>query len=263
MLEAGLHEANAFVTLTYSDDKLPENGTLVPKDAQGWLKRLRARVAPSTFRFYLVGEYGDVSERPHYHAALFGYKSCAYGQSSYTARRVDCCYWCDLVRDTWGHGHVYLGSVEADSARYLAGYVVKKMVSQSDPRLRGRYPEFARMSLRPGIGRDAMFEVADVLMKYGIDSSIKDVPDSLMHGLKKLPLGRYLRQNLRRMIGRDEKISQAAWSEMEKEVLSLRLVARNDKEDPSFKSHLMKAKAGELARFEARQRIFGKQEKKL
>lgn len=97
MLEAYQYEHNAFVTLTYAPEKLPENGSLVPEHVQSWLKRLRARVAPSKFRFFLVGEYGDESERPHYHAALFGFRSCVYGQSQYSKRRSTCCHWCELV----------------------------------------------------------------------------------------------------------------------------------------------------------------------
>lgn len=254
MLEAAQHECNAFVTLTYADDR-PQ---LCPKDCQDWLKRLRARVAPSTFRFFLVGEYGDASQRPHYHAALFGFPSCAYGQSRYSKRVIDCCYWCDLVRDTWSHGFVFLGSLEAYSAGYMAGYVTKKMTAKDDPRLEGRYPEFARMSLRPGIGGDAVFDVADVLMRFGLDETMLDVPVALQHGMKKLPLGRYLRKRLREAIGKDGKISQAAFSEMEKELFVVRLAALQSDEDPSLKSQWMKRQQGKLWSFERRQRIYNK-----
>ena len=67
MLEAMCHGDNAFVTLTYEDDNVR---SLVPKDPQDWLKRIRKAVEPLRLRYYLVGEYGDISERPHYHVAL-------------------------------------------------------------------------------------------------------------------------------------------------------------------------------------------------
>ena len=74
------HEASAFVTLTYSDDQLVRTlgdfPTLCPEHPQAFLKRLRARVAPARFRFYLVGEYGDQTHRPHYHLVLFGFPTC-------------------------------------------------------------------------------------------------------------------------------------------------------------------------------------------
>lgn len=226
MLEAAQHEHNAFVTLTYDDEHMPANGSLNTSDYRGWLNRLRGRVAPSRFRFFLVGEYGDVTQRPHYHAALFGFKTCEYGQSRYSKVRTRCCYWCELVRDTWGKGNVYLGTLEDDSAGYMAGYVTKKMTSKDDPRLNGRHPEFGRMSLKPGIAYNALWDIADALMKYELDLVLEDVPSQLQHGMKKLPMGRYLRRKLRTMIGNPENAPQSVIDAMAKEMLPLRLAAR-------------------------------------
>ena len=36
-------------------------------------KRLRDRVGYGRFRFYACGEYGETTNRPHYHAILFNY----------------------------------------------------------------------------------------------------------------------------------------------------------------------------------------------
>lgn len=205
MLEALCHEHNSFLTLTYSDEYLPDGGSLAPKEFQDWLKRFRFAVRPARLRFYGVGEYGDLSERPHYHAAIFGYPRCQHGMSRYDGGRESCCTHCDLVRDTWGRGRVFVGSLEVESAQYIAGYVTKKMTSFDDSRLRGRHPEFARMSRRPGIGVNAMHEVADVLMRFNLDTTQSDVPVTLRHGSRELPLGRLLRQKLRSMVGKDEK----------------------------------------------------------
>lgn len=137
LLEQHSHEFSSFATLTYSDDALPAGNTLVPKHTQDWLKRLRALLGPARpLRYYLVGEYGDESQRPHYHAALFGLSHLEG----------------ELLRTSWGHGHIQLGTLTKESAQYIAGYVTKKMTAPDDPRLQGRHPEFARMSLRPGIG---------------------------------------------------------------------------------------------------------------
>lgn len=89
------------------------------------------------------------------------------------------------------------------SANYIAGYVTKKMTSGSDERLRGRRPEFARMSLRPGIGANAMEAVALALMRSKLDQTIEDVPTQLRRGAELMRLGRYLRRKLREQIGRD------------------------------------------------------------
>lgn len=221
ILEAKVHEASAFVTLTYSDQNLPLNSNglpvLNPKHLQDWLKRFRKEIWPSKIRFFAVGEYGDASDRPHYHAILFGYHSCRYVQSRYSKFRTNCCDQCDRVRDTWGFGNVFLGTVDSESIQYTAGYTVKKMTKEDDPRLNGRTPEFARMSTRPGLGYDALHEVAHTLMKFNLDER-DDVPSSLQHGKKILPLGRYLRQNLRLMVGKEKNAPQSTIEKAQKKM---------------------------------------------
>lgn len=207
ILEAKCHEHSAFLSLTYSDQNLPlsSNGlpTLNPKHLQDWLKRFRKEILPLKIRFFAVGEYGDETNRPHYHAIIYGYRSCEYINSRYSKFRTNCCRQCDLVRDTWQLGNVYLGTVDPESMQYCAGYTVKKLTKEDDPRLNGRHPEFARMSTRPGLGYDALHEVASTLMQFNLDER-DDVPSSLQHGKKILPLGRYLRQNLRLMVGKEK-----------------------------------------------------------
>lgn len=232
MLETLAHGDNSFLTLTYSDDHLPEGGNLVPKHTQDWLKRFRKATYPLRLRYYLVGEYGTTSERPHYHAAIFGYPPCEYGQSRYTFRR-NCCSRCDLVRDTWGKGNILLGNLETASAQYIVGYVVKKMTSTQDQRLNGRHPEFARMSLRPGIGAYSMDQIADTLKNFNLDHSMADVPSALQHGKKLLPLGRYLRRKLRTLVGRDPATPQVTLDEIRKDVLAMQKISQ---ELPTFTS---------------------------
>lgn len=256
LLEAKLHGDNAFVTLTYSDEELPEDGSLDPREAQRWLKKLRKRIEPLKIRYFLCGEYSD-SWRPHYHAILFGFPSCAHGQSRYSKIQRRCCNQCELVRDTWGHGHIQVGTVEAGSAGYVCGYVTKRMTRYDDPRLDGRHPEFARMSLRPGLGRDAMFEVADTLLKHPTFAE-RDVPSALDHTRVGMPLGRYLRGSLRKFVGRSEKAPQATLDEMAAKMLPLRLAAIGDSADPSLKSKVVKANAQKRRSLYARRKIFTK-----
>lgn len=190
VLEALKHERSSFVTLTYDAEHLPPGGTLVPRDVTLWLKRLRKELSPLSLRYFLVGEYGDESWRPHYHAALFGVSP---GDSQ-------------VVLDSWGKGHVMCGDLNLFSAQYISGYVTKKMTSKTDGRLNGRYPEFTRMSLRPGIGASAIGDIKDSLVsEYGIKSMLENVgvPISLSHGGKAMPLGRYLRRKLSEELGVD------------------------------------------------------------
>lgn len=208
-LEAAAHEQNSFVTLTYDDQHLPTISTglstLAPEDARNWLKRFRKALtterkphgSANTIRFFLVGEYGDKTFRPHYHAAIFGYPGCRFGRTR--LHLSTCCDCCQLVRDTWGKGRIEVGTLEAASARYVAGYVTKKMTRYDDPRLQGRMPEFSRQSNREGgLGYKIAEAAAHELVRLGLP--LDDVPTTLRHGSSEKPLGRYLRRRMRSVI---------------------------------------------------------------
>lgn len=210
MLESTLHDDSAFVTLTYEDEKLPKNGSLNKEHIQKWLKRLRRDIQPQKIRYFLAGEYGDNSWRPHYHAALFGYPSCERGRTDHRLKR--CCGPCEKLARTWGYGSVDVGQLEPESAQYIAKYVTKKLTQPDSDKNRKwrertwtllgkRIPEYAQMSLNPGIGAG----VTDVLAKTikGLpDPNLIDVPGSLRHSKKLMPLGRYLKRKLREKLGR-------------------------------------------------------------
>jgi hypothetical protein len=243
VLESKLHRANSFVTLTYDKDHIPlklcndgkVRGELQPDHLSGFVKRLRRKYEPLKLRFLGVGEYGDETQRPHYHLALFGYPSCAYGVPRVTRHHGCQCPACLEIQDAWKYGHTYNGQLNKNSAAYIAGYVTKKMTfSDSDlqeklqkltrknknglydesikevqkaiDKLQGRKPEFARMSNRPGIAAGAMDFLADVLEDGDISKLAigDDVPDILQTDGKKQPLGRYLKQKLREKLGYEE-----------------------------------------------------------
>lgn len=224
MLESLKHNENSFLTLTYSEENLPADGSLNPTHTQKWLKRFRLAIEPLKIRYFLVGEYGDHTFRPHYHAALFG----AGPELA------------PIVERTWGMGHIMLTEFNIHTAQYVAGYVQKKMTSPSDPRLdrfvNGQrqflHPEFARMSLRPGLGGTAMADVADSI--YSSSHAKQDilnngmVPMSLKMGGKSLPLGRYLRRKLSDEIGTSQEFDQAKKMEYQQEMLDMHTIAQND-----------------------------------
>lgn len=204
-----MHQASAFVTLTYGKEHHPADGSLVPKHFTDWLKRLRAAVHPIRFRYYGVGEYGGNTWRPHYHAALFGI-----------------CPDPTLMSSTWPMGFTMVGPLTPQSMAYVAGYVCKKMTRADDSRLSGRVPEFARMSLRPGIGANAMEPVANALQtEHGarLVAQLADVPMTLTHGRQLMPLGRYLRTRLRTEVGVEVDPKKTAWARLQiLEMLELR-----------------------------------------
>lgn len=227
MLELAQHKDNSFLTLTYSDDFLPALGSLEPKHLQLFLKRFRTTISPLKIRFYAVGEYGDASSRPHYHIAAFGYPPCAYGRSRYNQAggRENCCHICDVVRDAWGMGQIDVGELTEQSAQYIAGYVTKKLTSAHwEPArfiLNGRHPEFSRQSRNPGIGHSALHEIASTLMQFNLEETQADVPSALRHGKRLLPLGQYMRRNLRKLVGKDENTPASEIQKLKEEMLPL------------------------------------------
>lgn len=105
------------------------------------------------------------------------------------------------------------------------------MTNPKDERLETREPEFARMSLKPALGYDALHEVASQLMKYGIEG---DVPLGLRHGKYILPLGKYLRRKLRAMMGRDEATPAEILQALEEELYPVFEAAQNDRKGLSY-----------------------------
>lgn len=112
-------------------------------------------------------------------------------------------------------GDVMLGTVTPESIQYCAGYVIKKMTRPDDVRLEGRHPEFARMSLKPGIGADFMHDVASTVLDYEHLWG-DDVPSSLRHGNREKPLGRYLKAKLRQYTGRENDPEKALKEQQER-----------------------------------------------
>lgn len=255
MLESLTHAHCSFLTLTYAPEHLPDGGTLVPRDVQLFLKRLRKVIAPLTLRYFFVGEYGDQSQRPHYHAALFGLgvEHIQYVQSA------------------WPYGHVHLGDLSFESSGYIAGYVTKKLTAKDDLRLNGRHPEFSRMSLRPGIGAVSLEHVANVLKSspHALQAILNDgdVPAILQHGGRKLPLGRYLRRKLREHLKIYDEFGTLGSQPLEGKVVQqaemqiLRedfLVASQKTEDLTLKQYLINKNAQKVLNMETKAKIHSK-----
>lgn len=275
-----MYEDNCFVTLTYDDESLPilktsttstsalstqlQSGsfaTLCPEHLRDFLKRLRKAHAPRRLRFFGVGEYGEKYARPHYHLALFNFPQCIRGQTGLGQLKPNwknCCSVCQLVGDTWGYGNVFLGTLETDSAQYVAGYVTKKMTRRDHPWLQGREPEFSRMSNRPGIAADFMWDAASAHLQFNLEHREADVPVSLRHGGRQLPLGRYLRKKYRTYIGKDEKTPQVVLDQLAEELRPLQEAAFNASKP--FAQQLKEAQAQSLKNLTAKTQLRKKNE---
>ena len=124
--EASTCERSCFVTLTYSDDNLPIYGSLDYRHLTLFWKRLRKSIGG--LRYYAVGEYGDESLRPHYHACIFGHD---FTDNRIITRRTPHLLWTqEALTRCWGLGRVEVGALTFETARYTASYVTKKLRSK-------------------------------------------------------------------------------------------------------------------------------------
>lgn len=147
-----MHELNVFITLTYSDEFLPPDGSLVKRHFQTFMKRLRKLHGHRKVRYFHCGEYGDQTNRPHYHAILFGIDFADKRLHSKNAQGNPL-YVSDTLDKLWGLGNCWLGAVTFESAAYVARYCLKKVNGDlAESHYEGREPEYATMSRRPGIG---------------------------------------------------------------------------------------------------------------
>lgn len=184
MLEASTHSSNCFVTLTYDDDHLPKLKSLSPVHSKEFMKRLTYRYGPT--RYYLTGEYGSsqFSERPHYHALIFGLNLSR-----------------PQLEELWPRGSCDSGTVTPESARYVAGYINKTTKPED---LHGRCPEYSRMSRRPGIGFSCVENLVSFHQtKPGVEYLIKnrDVIGVIRQNGQIKPLGRYIIRKTREALG--------------------------------------------------------------
>lgn len=130
--------SSLFVTLTYDTRTVPmvTNGmSLSKEDVQKFFKRLRKQHQKNKrhgrIKYYLAGEYGGHTYRPHYHIILFN--------SHYAD-----------VMEAWqidgkAIGSIHFGTVSAASIGYSLKYISKP---KKIPQYEGdkRQPEFALMS---------------------------------------------------------------------------------------------------------------------
>jgi hypothetical protein len=181
MHEASLYDNNCFLTLTYDDEHLPEDGSLRYEDFQLFMKRFRKRfkgLQPVTYtptetvyntfqsdvdgkpisfpvgkrkldpvtsfpiRFYMAGEYGEKFRRPHFHACIFNFD---FPDKKYFKKTPggSRIFTSAALSELWPFGYASIGNVTFESAAYVARYIMKKVnISSSTPHhLRNHYVE--------------------------------------------------------------------------------------------------------------------------
>lgn len=141
--ELGEHNDNSFITLTYQDCNLPDNSSLSCRHLQLFFKRLRKNLDGRRIKYFACGEYGPRTNRPHYHAILFGVGLSRDDKGA--------------VKESWHFAdwnNKYIsrksfGLAEPDSIRYVAQYIDSKLsgaLADEVYRHTGREPVFRLLS---------------------------------------------------------------------------------------------------------------------
>lgn len=178
-------DSASFITLTYDDLHLPLNGSLKPSDLTKFFKRLRRnleleygthtelddfgeekQIPNHKIKYYACGEYGDIGERPHFHAIVYGLDNY-----SDTDRNI--------LKKTWTNSEPWLfdkergkdsgmQEVTREDIQYVCGYVKKKLkgvAADKEYTQKSRIPPFSRIS--QGIGLAFFEKNKDRLLSNG------------------------------------------------------------------------------------------------
>lgn len=168
-----------FITLTYDNKNLNREGhrgakiartkhgdvggNLNYRDCQLFFKRLRKMYRNKKIKYIICGEYGDLYNRPHYHAIIYGLE---YEEISKNLNKI------------WGLGRTDISDIEVSqhAIDYVTGYVNKKRMSKTNKIENylelGRTPPFLKYS--KGLGKewalknkDKWLKTLKITTKYG------------------------------------------------------------------------------------------------
>lgn len=151
--ELKICESANFITLTYNEEN--NNGSLDKMEIQRFLKRLRnlcykvdgyhySELDRLKLRYFLTGEYGSKTLRPHYHAIIFNLPIVSEMKLY------------EIIGKAWKKGSAYIGTVTPASIMYVAKYLLKGSVTPLDCE-----EPFSLMSRRPGIGYEYVNRMED------------------------------------------------------------------------------------------------------
>lgn len=170
--EMSLHEENCFITLTYDDENLPNDYSVDKKVFQNFLKKFRREIYPKKISYFMAGEYGEQSWRPHYHAIIFGFDFP--DKIRVQSKEVDNPYYISgFLSSLWPYGNHIIADANYETAAYVARYITKKITGTKAEAHYHRTildwneytgeiyhweeiqlePEYCLMSRRPAIGK--------------------------------------------------------------------------------------------------------------
>lgn len=173
MQEEKVSRSACFLTLTYDTATVPitDKGfmNLQKRDIQLFMKRLR-KSNEHKLKYYLCGEYGGKTFRPHYHALLFNAEL-------------------PTIQPAWPLGSIHYGSVTGASVGYTLKYMAKPSripLHKNDDRQK----EFSLMS--KGLGSNYL---TPAMKKYHLSDLLNRMYCNLEDG-KKISMPRYYKNKI-------------------------------------------------------------------
>lgn len=166
-------ESAKFITLTYENTPMTRNGleTLRKKDIQTFMKRIRKGTL-NRLKYYVCGEYGTETERPHYHILLLNIPYLWTLDPKY-------------IENYWQHGRIHIGEANIRTIHYTLKYMMKGTFRPTHE-LDDREPVFSLMS--KGLGIKYLTEEMKAFLKSHLDGYI-----TLNGGIKQA-MPRYLKE---------------------------------------------------------------------
>ena len=129
---------HSFITLTYTEDNLPEHGSLKRSDITNFVKRFKINYKNHygfrPIKYAYCGEYGSKTSRAHYHLIIF----------DILPHRCE-----SITKLSWQLGISDIKPFENSASKYVAGYTLKKM--QNNTLHPTKIPEFYRSSHSLGL----------------------------------------------------------------------------------------------------------------
>ena len=161
-----------FLTLTYDNQHVTEE--LEKKHIKNFLDSLRRyfkRDRNEVLRYFVAGEYGERYGRPHWHLAVFN--------------KIDR----KEIEKYWKKGFIDIQPLNQQTAAYIAGYVLKKLVDDSKKDLNRE--QLSKKLYKSQSRLLGYSYILDLINKKKFDK-IRSVPKSLLRKIKEENFGLYL-----------------------------------------------------------------------
>lgn len=175
MLNESVHAGDVcFLTLTYRNDEGSNtradlaHKVLTPPHIRTLRERMRRDSYYGRFRSLIVGEYGDLKQRAHFHAILWSENGESLPEFPYDER---------FLFKHWPHGHCFaLANPGQAQFQYVAGYALKSLLGSTSGSWTAPSQLYMSASRRPVLGHRIFAELGARAAEYGVPPSFNYLP---------------------------------------------------------------------------------------